>query len=151
MNNIQKLPWVKMLALTVLIVYTISCSFGNDNNESIANSTIDSTAISTTVIDSLEPEVPQKDTITIAAVGDIMMGTNFPSKNYLPPDSGNKLWAEAGPVLRSSNVTFGNLEGVILSEGGEMKECQNPKNCYLFRTPEDLSFQFKNNGFNYFC
>ncbi|MAJ51692.1 MAG: capsule biosynthesis protein CapA [Flammeovirgaceae bacterium] len=92
-----------------------------------------------------------KDTsksFSLTAVGDIMMGTNFPSKNYLPPDSGNTLWAEAGPVLRSSNVTFGNLEGVILSEGGEMKECQNPKNCYLFRTPEDLSFQFKNNGFN---
>ena len=85
---------------------------------------------------------------SLAAVGDLMMGTNFPSKKYLPPDNGNALWSEAGPLLKSSDVTFGNLEGVILSKGGQMKECQNPKNCYLFRTPENLSFQFKNNGFN---
>ena len=92
----------------------------------------------------------QTDTIktfSLTAVGDLMMGTNFPSESYLPPDSGHALWAEVGPILRSSQVTFGNLEGVILSKGGEMKECQNPKNCYLFRTPDDLSFHFKNNGF----
>ena len=85
---------------------------------------------------------------SLAAVGDLMMGTNFPSKKYLPPNNGDALWTEAGPLLKSSDVTFGNLEGVILSKGGEMKECQNPKNCYLFRTPENLSSQFKNNGFN---
>ena len=90
----------------------------------------------------------KEKSFSLAAVGDLMMGTNFPSKKYLPPDEGNALWTEAGPLLKSSDVTFGNLEGVILSKGGEMKECQNPKNCYLFRTPEVLSFQFKNNGFN---
>ena len=34
----------------------------------------------------------RKDTISLAAVGDIMMGTNFPNAGYLPPDNGLGIW-----------------------------------------------------------
>ncbi len=77
-----------------------------------------------------------------------MMGTNFPNESYLPIDSGNLLWKDVAPVLSTSDLTFGNLEGVILDNGGEQKECKNPKACYLFRTPEFLSFQFQKAGFD---
>jgi hypothetical protein len=40
------------------------------------------------------------------------------------------------------------LEGVILTKGGEQKECNNPKVCFLFRTPEKLSYHFKDAGFD---
>ena len=89
-----------------------------------------------------------KDTITLKAVGDIMMGTNFPSPSYLPGDQGYTLWNSVKPVLKDADITFGNLEGTILNEGGEAKECRNPKACYLFRTPESLSFHFKEAGFD---
>ncbi|MDW3191698.1 MAG: CapA family protein [Cytophagales bacterium] len=105
-------------------------------------------------LESLEKEVDlslttvQPDTISIIAVGDIMMGTNFPNKSYLPADSGNLLWKSVGPLLKDADITFGNLEGVILDEGGEAKECKNPKACYLFRTPDHLSRHFTDNGFD---
>ncbi|MDE0470595.1 MAG: CapA family protein [Ekhidna sp.] len=82
------------------------------------------------------------DTVIIMGVGDIMMGTNFPNESYLPSDTGRYLWKEVAPILRSADITFGNLEGVILNEGGQQKKCNNPKLCYLFRTPEYLAKNF---------
>lgn len=88
------------------------------------------------------------DTVTIAAVGDIMMGTNFPNVTYLPKDNGAYLWDHTRAILQGADITFGNLEGTILDEGGEQKECNNPKLCYLFRSPEYLAVNFKKNGFD---
>ncbi len=105
-------------------------------------------------LESLEEEVDiglsdvQPDTISIVAVGDIMMGTNFPNPSYLPADSGKLLWKQVNPYLQDADLTFGNLEGVILDEGGDAKECKNPKACYLFRTPDHLARHFVQNGFD---
>ncbi len=88
------------------------------------------------------------DTVSIAAVGDIMMGTNFPNESYLPKDTGRYLWKGVRNVLRQADITFGNLEGTILNDGGEQKECNNPKLCYLFRSPEFLAENFRESGFD---
>lgn len=88
------------------------------------------------------------DTVRIAAVGDIMTGTNFPNNSYLPDDDGAYLWREVQPILKRADITFGNLEGTILNEGGEQKACNNPKLCYLFRSPEYLANHFVKNGFD---
>ncbi|WP_420318197.1 CapA family protein [Ekhidna sp.] len=88
------------------------------------------------------------DTVTIAAVGDIMTGTNFPNTSYLPENDGAYLWREVKPYLQSADITFGNLEGTILNDGGEQKECNNPKLCYLFRSPEYLAKNFVQSGFD---
>ena len=88
------------------------------------------------------------DTISIVGVGDIMMGTNFPDPSYLPMDTGRYLWKAVKPILTNADITFGNLEGTILDQGGEQKECNNPKICYLFRSPEYLATNFQENGFD---
>ncbi|WP_370089714.1 CapA family protein [Ekhidna sp.] len=88
------------------------------------------------------------DTVTIVAVGDIMVGTNFPDKSYLPRGTGRYLWDHVRPILQNADITFGNLEGTILNDGGEQKECNNPKLCYLFRSPEYLAENFRENGFD---
>ncbi|MFK7952886.1 MAG: CapA family protein [Ekhidna sp.] len=88
------------------------------------------------------------DTVTLAAVGDIMMGTNFPNKSYLPQNAGEFLWNDVRDILKSADITFGNLEGTILNDGGEQKECNNPKLCYLFRSPEYLVKNFNESGFD---
>lgn len=88
------------------------------------------------------------DTVTIAAVGDIMMGTNFPNSSYLPSDTGRYLWKDVKPLLKQADITFGNLEGTILDQGGEQKSCKNPKVCYLFRSPTYLTGNFKESGFD---
>ncbi|MEX2235365.1 MAG: CapA family protein [Cyclobacteriaceae bacterium] len=74
------------------------------------------------------------DTLTIIGVGDIMMGTNYP-EDRLPPDDGKFLLHDVAPVLRNADVTFGNLEGTLLNEGGTPKKCKDPKVCYAFRSP----------------
>ncbi|MEQ9404384.1 MAG: CapA family protein [Cyclobacteriaceae bacterium] len=88
------------------------------------------------------------DTVTIAAVGDIMIGTNFPNKSYLPSDTGRYLWNGVREILKNADITFGNAEGTILNEGGDQKKCNNPKVCYLFRTPEYLAENFRESGFD---
>lgn len=89
-----------------------------------------------------------KDTITIIGVGDIMMGTNYPDDSYLPPANGKYLLAEVDSILKNADVTFGNLEGVILDKGGDAKYCKNPELCYIFRSPEKLVGNLKNAGFD---
>lgn len=75
------------------------------------------------------------DSITIIGVGDIMMGTNYP-ENRLPAQNGSLLMKEVIPILKAADVTFGNLEGLLLDEGGTARQCRNPSTCYIFRSPE---------------
>ncbi|MEM7551180.1 MAG: CapA family protein [Bacteroidota bacterium] len=89
-----------------------------------------------------------QDTFSFIAVGDIMTGTNFPSTQYLPPNNAFELWDEVKDTLRNADVTFGNLEGVILNEGGTRKYCKDTTICYLFRMPEILASNFTDSGFD---
>ncbi len=89
-----------------------------------------------------------KDTVSIIGVGDIMMGTNFPSEKYLPPENGIRLWREVTDILNDADLTFGNLEGVVLDSGGTQKKCNNPDLCYLFRTPEKFISTLVDAGFD---
>ncbi|MEQ8702762.1 MAG: CapA family protein [Phaeodactylibacter sp.] len=94
-----------------------------------------------------EPEAPT--TYTIIGVGDMMLGTNYPSASYLPPKGGTTMLAEMENLLRGADVTFGNLEGTILDEGGTAKRCNNPKACYVFRSPESYAKHFQKAGFDF--
>ena len=85
--------------------------------------------------------------ISFAAVGDMMIGTDFP-ENHLPDDDGVGFLADVSPFLHSVDVAFGNLEGV-LSDGGEpRKTCKNPKACYLFRSPTRYAEHYRAAGFD---
>ena len=72
--------------------------------------------------------------ITIAATGDVMLGTDFP-KNHLPDDDAFGFLADLTPVLTSADIAFGNLEGVLMDGGEPVKKCKDPNACYLFRSP----------------
>ena len=88
------------------------------------------------------------DTISIIGVGDMMIGTNYPTEKYLPPDSGKYIFSYVKETLSSADLTFGNLEGVILNEGGIPKKCKNPEKCYIFRMPEYMADHFVTAGFD---
>lgn len=89
-----------------------------------------------------------KDTISIVAVGDIMLGSAFPSKLNLPPDDAVNSFKEVDTFLKG-DVVFGNLEGCFLNSGNSSK-CKgiNPNNCYAFRMPDRYAGIFKKAGFN---
>ena len=88
-----------------------------------------------------------KDTITVIGVGDIMMGSNYPSPVF-PPQNGAYLMKEVEDVLKNADVTFGNLEGTLLDSGGKPKSCKDPKVCYAFRSPVSLVENLVNAGFD---
>ena len=64
--------------------------------------------------------------ITVAAVGDIMMGTDFP-QNTLPDDDGVGFLASVAPILSAADVAFGNLEGVLMDGGEAVKQCKRAR------------------------
>ena len=103
----------------------------------------------------LEPPVetaapaPDKTSIrlSIAAVGDMMIGTDYP-ENHLPDDDGIGFLADVAPIIASADVAFGNLEGVFANGGEPGKKCSNPKACYLFRSPTRYAWHFSAAGFD---
>jgi poly-gamma-glutamate capsule biosynthesis protein CapA/YwtB (metallophosphatase superfamily) len=96
-----------------------------------------------------QPTEPDKRSlrISVAGVGDIMLGTDFP-KNILPDDDGVSFLNEVTPVLSSVDVAFGNLEGVLMDGGEPVKECKNPDACYLFRSPTRYANYLRDAGFD---
>lgn len=90
-----------------------------------------------------------KNEITITGVGDMMFGTLFPSPGYLPSrNNPRRLIETLIDTLRSSDITFGNLEGSFLNEGEAFKKCRDTTICYLFRMPEKYSGLLADAGFN---
>jgi len=85
--------------------------------------------------------------LTIAAVGDMMLGTDYP-ENHLPDDDGVGFLAAVSPLLSSADITFGNLEGVLVDGGEPGKRCTNPAACYRFRSPSRYIEHFVAAGFD---
>lgn len=121
------------LGLSVCWGYTLSAQSLEDS-VTVRNDTIPLSKDTVTIVSKDTVAFVSKDTVTIVGVGDIMMGTNYP-ENKLPPENGAHLMREVIPFLREADITFGNLEGTLLDDGGTPKTCRNPKVCYVFRTP----------------
>ncbi len=75
-----------------------------------------------------------------------MLGTDYPH-DRLPP-AGLNLLEPVSYTLQQADITFGNLEGVLIDGGKPFKRCSNPAHCYLFRTPSRFVEQFKQAGFD---
>ena len=90
----------------------------------------------------------KKDSVSIIGVGDIMLGTNFPSDKFLAPNDGSELLNPVSAILQSADITFGNLEGVLSDEEGKVKNCKNPEICYAFRSPSHYAKYLKESGFD---
>ena len=71
--------------------------------------------------------------ITIAAVGDIMMGSTFPTP-ILPPEEGQDLFSMVKNDLICNDLTIGNLESPFCDSFKPDKDTSNKYN-FLFRTP----------------
>jgi poly-gamma-glutamate capsule biosynthesis protein CapA/YwtB (metallophosphatase superfamily) len=94
-----------------------------------------------------EPPPIGSKRMTIAAVGDMMLGTDYP-ENHLPDDDGVSFLAEVTPILAAADLAIGNLEGVLLDGGEPGKKCSNPSACYLFRSPSRYVEHYRDAGFD---
>ena len=84
--------------------------------------------------------------ISVIGVGDVMLGSNYPSIAKLPPNDGKDLLREVKDLLKEADVTFGNLEGSFLDSGGTTKPCKS--GCYFFRMPERYVAHLLEAGFD---
>ncbi len=85
--------------------------------------------------------------ITVAAVGDIMMGTDYPSPK-LPKKDGRFLFEQVKGFLRGADLVFGNLEGPLTEESSPAKKVKEEKEAYFFRTPPRYVKNLVDAGFN---
>ncbi len=85
---------------------------------------------------------------SVVMVGDMMLGTNYPSESSLPPNDGKDILSDPAEILSSGDVTIGNLEGTLLDKGGTPKQCGDPSNCVAFRMPEHYAGYIKSAGFD---
>ena len=86
--------------------------------------------------------------ITIAAVGDIMLGSTSIDETFLPPDDGREMLKAFAPILSAADIAFGNLEGPML-EGGTNEKCPpEALRCFAFRVPTRYGKYLKEAGFD---
>lgn len=95
----------------------------------------------------VEEAPPEEESLTVAGVGDIMLGTDYP-QNILPDDDGVEFLAAVTPLLRSTDIAFGNLEGTLMDGGDPVKQCERPTSCYVFRTPTHYAAHLAEAGFD---
>ena len=96
-------------------------------------------------------EASSADTLTVAAVGDIMMGTAWPEET-LPPGDGAGIFDNVLEGFRNADILFGNLEGPLL-DSGEGRKCGKRRGgktslCFEFRTPTRYVKHLEAAGFN---
>ncbi|QNK62634.1 CapA family protein [Pedobacter sp. PAMC26386] len=127
-----------MLLITASSLILLSCT-GNLN---VAAETTTATAQRDTTLK------PKKDTLSIVAVGDIMLGSAYPSKSNLPPDDAVGSFKNVAGFLKG-DIVFGNLEGCFLNTGKSTK-CKDTigNSCFAFRMPERYAGIYKEAGFN---
>jgi poly-gamma-glutamate capsule biosynthesis protein CapA/YwtB (metallophosphatase superfamily) len=89
-----------------------------------------------------------RDTICIAAVGDIMLGSSYPDSSKLPSDSAKSSFKSAVKYFEGADVVFGNLEGTLLDSGMPDSHKKKLESGYLFRMPTQYGRVLKDAGFN---
>ncbi len=89
------------------------------------------------------------DTVTIIGVGDIMLGTDYPSARYLPPGNDcQPLLQDVSAILKEADITFGNMEGTFAGDAGRPKKCKDTTRCFVFRMPDSYVDCLLEGGFD---
>ncbi len=89
---------------------------------------------------------PSRETITIKAVGDIVLGTTWP-KDQVPADVEPRFFAGVKKQLSGGDIVFGNLEGA-LTDAGETTKDPSRGTQYAFRMPTRYAGLLRDAGFN---
>ncbi len=95
-------------------------------------------------VEALHRPAPEGAALRLRAVGDVMIGTNFPA-GHLPPEDGATVLAAVRELLADADLTFVNLEGP-LCDRGETTKCGRGGNCYAFRSPTRYGRYLKEAG-----
>lgn len=139
------------MLLTVFLTITACISSTSSGCATNVASDIEPTHFVETRPTPTPPAKPDKS-VTIAAVGDIMLGSPFPRDDRMPPNDGADILKAMTPILSAADITFGNLEGPM-TDGGISEKCKPPKpgqpvRCFAFRMPTRYGKYLKDAGFD---
>lgn len=112
----------------------------------------DSSAMVTEGVQTEQPELQGPDSVTIAFVGDIMMGTTFPDSvhgSHLPPNDGKNLFDDCRDIISEADFAGGNLEGSFLEGPGKRRPVTNPNTYFIFRMPPSYVNNLLDAGFDF--
>lgn len=141
------MPIQKFLQFTVLLVFSITCAAAlSCQTEDLTTPVAEAGNVQPT------PTPASGGPITIAAVGDVMLGSPFPNGSRMPPNDGADILKDVTPVLSAADIAFGNMEGPI-TDGGVSEKCGTPKpgqpiRCFAFRMPTRFAKNLKAAGFD---
>lgn len=86
--------------------------------------------------------------LSIACVGDMMLGVNYPTPR-LAQNDGRNLLDDVRSYLVDADLALGNLEGVLLDNGGVPRYGPDSKGAFMFRMPERYAERFVEAGFDF--
>ena len=156
--QINYIKFLKSATIVALCMVVVSCSESSKKEIQTGNGSIEDTAtvatVATTVVndgDTIAAEQePNTKPLTLAFVGDIMMGTTYPKhEKNLPSDDGESLFKDTKEILRRVDIAAGNLEGSLYDGDGVPKKCYNPATCFTFKMPERYSKHLIDAGFDF--
>lgn len=95
------------------------------------------------------PERPKNtEPVTIAAGGDIMMGSPFPNETRMPPNDGADTFKAVASLFQKADIAFANLEGPLIDGGASSKCGAGRSKCFAFRMPTHYGKYLKEAGFD---
>jgi len=130
---------MKNIMFVVIVFFVIfSCGAGGDYKDNIQDTTKENYV---RAAEKTEDSIK----ISVSAVGDIMMGSDFPNP-ILPPECGKYLFDDVKDELKA-DIVFGNLEGPLCKGGYTSKNIKSGRS-YAFRTPPGFAASLASAGFN---
>ncbi len=135
----------KMIRYSFIFLFILVFSCGNNKKPDSSDKNKNEKNPDKNIIE----KITDPDSVySLIMVGDMMLGTNYPSTASLPPDDGKYILDDPKEFLELADVTMGNLEGTLLDKGGTPKQCSDPGNCVAFRMPEHYAGYIKDAGFD---
>lgn len=122
-----------LLLALIIVLATAGCGNSGDAATAPAHDTGDSIA--------------PPDTITLALVGDIMLGTIYPSTN-IAPDDARHIFDGPDSLLHAADLACGNLEGV-LADSGKARKTPGAAGSFSFLMPTRLASRLVDAGFDF--
>jgi poly-gamma-glutamate capsule biosynthesis protein CapA/YwtB (metallophosphatase superfamily) len=113
------------------------------SSSSSAAAQVGAQSASATPLATSRPKSSPATSVTIAAVGDTMLG-NTPD---LPPDPAGYYDAVKKELRHNAQIVFGNLEGTLTTAPGNKCGSSEGITCFAFRDPPEYAHYYRDAGF----
>ena len=124
---------------------SLSSSPNNSEIAETSQSDADAFQLSEFIASPLQAQANPNNTITIKAVGDIILGSNYPYNNI--PSDGSILFQSVKPLLGNADILFGNFESTLTDHPYTIKNVGGGA-VYAFRTPPSFTRYLQDAGFD---